>query len=52
MLCRFCERIIPVQTTCSWSADGLKAAADNLAAWHAKAAVHAAAGIPIAFAGE
>lgn len=50
--CRFCERIIPVQTTCSLTEQGLKSAAQHVAKLHAKQAVEAALSQPVKFAGE
>ena len=49
---RFCERIIPVQITCSMTQQALVSAAQRLAKLHAKQAVEASGDQLVKFAGQ
>ena len=51
-VCRFCERIIPVQMTCSMTIPALTSAAKQVARLHAQKAAQAAGSHPLKFAGE
>lgn len=51
-VCRFCERIIPVQITCSMTQQALTSATQRLAKLHAKQAVEASEDQLVKFAGQ
>ncbi len=51
-VCRFCERIIPVQITCSMIQQALTSATQRLAKLHAKQAVEASEDQLVNFAGQ
>ena len=51
-VCRFCERIIPVQITCSMTQQALTSATQRLAKLHAKQAVEASGHHLLKFAGQ
>ena len=51
-VCRFCERIIPVQITCSLTQQALTSATQRLAKLHAKQAVESSGDQLVKFAGQ